>query len=341
MIRNYWLILFVAIFVSILFLNKPKEVMAAPVRSVEELQVEANQELDVMLTRIDDYYQEVSHTLTSALDLDVFKEYFSLLESKTNVYNELAEIEFTDRQNELRQKMADWVILVHKRILIGEVCLIDRMGQEHFRFVNGRIEPTYLFSDQERDAPFFYPSLALNKGDFYQSEPYISPDSYDWVTAFTSILVLSDGTKPAFLHFEVPLSIYEVFIKKLPVGSPRQVAEEKFDMKEVGRYFIVDQQGFVLADSQTPKDAKTHEKRKEILDFRHQEKLMDYFPSAQTISDDSYFLRAVEQMKKGETGVVHLEWAGQNYIFVFKPIQNRNWSLGYLDPVDGVVFGTK
>ena len=66
---------------------------------------------------------------------------------------------------------------------IGEACFIDAGGAENARAVKGRIESIGNLSQDETNASFFAPTFALRPGKVYQSRPYVSPDTHEWVIA--------------------------------------------------------------------------------------------------------------------------------------------------------------
>jgi diguanylate cyclase (GGDEF)-like protein len=88
---------------------------------------------------------------------------------------------------------------------IGEACFIDRGGAESARAVKGAIAPLADLSKDETGANFFRPAFALQPGDVYQSKPYVSPDTNEWVIANAAPIPLVDGVKRAIVHFELTL----------------------------------------------------------------------------------------------------------------------------------------
>src|SRR5919108_5580397 len=64
---------------------------------------------------------------------------------------------------------------------IGEACFIDKAGGEVARAVKGKIAPLSELSKDETGANFFRPAFATRAGEVYQSRPYVSPDTQEWV----------------------------------------------------------------------------------------------------------------------------------------------------------------
>ena len=119
---------------------------------------------------------------------------------------------------------------------IGEVCFIDRSGAENARAVRGHLAPESNLSPDETPNPFFRPTFALAPGRVYQSAPYVSPDTDEWVIG-NSTVVPGKRVAPAIVHFEVTLESF------------RRTAAR------AGRYPIdvVDARtGAVIIDSRTP-----------------------------------------------------------------------------------------
>jgi diguanylate cyclase (GGDEF)-like protein len=99
--------------------------------------------------------------------------------------------------------------LAHLEVLfpgqIGEACFIDRAGAESARAVKGKIAPLADLSDDETGANFFHPAFSLEPGQVYQSLPYVSPDTNEWVIANATPIPRVDGVKAAIVHFELTL----------------------------------------------------------------------------------------------------------------------------------------
>src|SRR3954466_1356691 len=66
---------------------------------------------------------------------------------------------------------------------IGEACFINADGEEFARVVRGHVAPAADLSTEEEQAPFFGRTFALDVGQTHQTQPYISPDTNEWVVA--------------------------------------------------------------------------------------------------------------------------------------------------------------
>ena len=78
---------------------------------------------------------------------------------------------------------------------IGEACFIDAAGPENARAVKGRIESIDRLSPDETAASFFAPTFQLRPDQVYQSKPYVSPDTDEWVIANSAPIALA-GRRP-------------------------------------------------------------------------------------------------------------------------------------------------
>jgi diguanylate cyclase (GGDEF)-like protein len=86
---------------------------------------------------------------------------------------------------------------------IGELCFIDRGGAENARVVHGRAAPVSELSADESGNPFFGPTFALRAGHVFQSRPYVSPDTHDWVIGNATPLPVGRAAAPAIVHYEL------------------------------------------------------------------------------------------------------------------------------------------
>src|SRR3954454_19204107 len=91
---------------------------------------------------------------------------------------------------------------------IGEACFIDADGEELARVVRGDVATPEDLSTQEEQAPFFAPTFALDVGKTHQTQPYVSPDTKEWVVANATLIPQPDGRKRAIVHFEVTVASF-------------------------------------------------------------------------------------------------------------------------------------
>ncbi|MBF0126884.1 MAG: cache domain-containing protein, partial [Magnetococcales bacterium] len=186
-------------------------------------------------------------------------------------------------------------------------------------------------------------SFRLKAGEIFTSAPYMSPDSEFWVIAYTSPVVMPNGEIPAFFHFEVPLDVYGKLISSKDYSYATALQQHQPDKEEEGRFFLVDKEGLLLADSRQAlqfglRAQKNPNKNHDAADFMLHEKLADYVPKATSISDDPVFVQTIGKMRQGESGEAHLLLQNRAYLLLYRPVPGRSWSLGHLDPVGGAGF---
>jgi diguanylate cyclase (GGDEF)-like protein len=91
---------------------------------------------------------------------------------------------------------------------IGEACFIDRGGAENARYVRGVRAALDDLSPDESGNPFFRPSFALRDGQVYQSLPYVSPDTHEWVISNATPVPGTGFPAAAIVHFEVTIESF-------------------------------------------------------------------------------------------------------------------------------------
>src|SRR5690348_15775478 len=92
---------------------------------------------------------------------------------------------------------------------IGELCFIDRSGSENARVVHGKRAPVSDLSPDEAANPFFHPTFALRAGQVFQSRPYVSPDTHDWVIGnATPIPLGAQRRSVAIVHYELSVESF-------------------------------------------------------------------------------------------------------------------------------------
>ncbi len=86
---------------------------------------------------------------------------------------------------------------------VSEACFIDiTNAHENGRVVQGKIAPAKDLSPDESGNPFYKPTQAEPRGTVFQSKPYLSMDTNEWVIGnATNIYV--HGHKQALVHFEI------------------------------------------------------------------------------------------------------------------------------------------
>jgi diguanylate cyclase (GGDEF)-like protein len=103
---------------------------------------------------------------------------------------------------------------------MGKTSFVDSSGAEYARTVRGERAPSDTLSRDESQSPFFAPSLALGAGEVFQSKPYQSPDTNEWVIANASFVPMTDASTAAIVAFEVTI---ESFRRQASTGAGRTV----------------------------------------------------------------------------------------------------------------------
>ncbi|GIU72254.1 MAG: hypothetical protein KatS3mg003_1733 [Candidatus Nitrosocaldaceae archaeon] len=251
-------------------------------------------------------HQKAKEHILFAVANPIFKEYFSLPESRNNLYDDNHILQFTNRQIELKNEMEIWIKNFQSYFNVDETCVIDTTGQEHARLVLSKIAPIEDLSPDEEDTPFFEPSFERNKGEVYVAYPYVSPDTNRWVFAYTTPIVLDDGSKPAFFHFEIPLEVLDSIVSI-----------------DKGRMYIIDAyRGYIIADSESK---SKHQESVYIV-----QRLDEYFRSVDTIAPGiKELLGKMQELAINEHEYSHYYKDGEIQHVVYEKLPTFDWVLVY------------
>jgi len=266
-------------------------------------------DLTLISTDVDAFHEKAKSELLFGIEYPVFKEYFSLSDTKAGKkYDKNNVLQFSPAQKRLKDKLDTWTLFIQSKFPIAETCLIDATGQEHSRITYGKTAEADDYSHDESAAPFFAPTLKLGKGEVYVQSPYMSVDAKKWVFAYTSPIVLDDGSKPAFYHFEIPLEYFQ----KLVEG------------KHSGRTLVIDPSGLIIADSKNKIDTVF----KETGGSKGgEEKLKDYLPPVSSISGDAKFANLVSEMVSGSEGTGVFAGDKEEMYAAYKKLSTFGWRV--------------
>lgn len=271
-------------------------------------------ELEDKAHSIDNLNARASEHLLFAVKNPVFVKYFELPETKAgNIYKNDV-LQFTPQQRTLKNEIDQWIYNFQNMFSVDETCLIDRTGQEHTRLVMKKIAPDSDLSHEESATPFFKPSFQKNIDEVYLQYPYVSPDTERWVFAYTTPIVLNDGSKPAFYHFEIPLKSFQDLTKV-----------------DHGRAYVVDSAGYLVADS-------GHVYNQSLNSAPFGQPPKDFFPSISTISTSSEFNEDIRNMfasDNNSTNTGHVTYSGEDgelHYIVFERLPMFGWILAYEKP---------
>ncbi len=287
---------------------------------VENALKSMSNELTLISSDVDAFHEKAKSELLFGIEYPVFKEYFSLQETRAGAkFDKDKVIQFTAAQRRLKDKIDAWTLFIQSKFPIAETCVIDAAGQEHSRITFGKVAPDSDFSPEEHTAPFFAPTLKLAKGEVHVQQPYMSEDALKWVFSYTSPIVLDDGTKPAFYHFEIPLE----FFQKLLEG------------KQSGRTLVIDPSGLIIADSK--QKIETAVKAAGAGGEHH---LKDYLPNVNTISKEADFEAMVKEAVSGRQGSGVFYGDGEKKFVVFKKLSTFGWSVAQIKSYSELLEGS-
>ncbi|MBF0612516.1 MAG: sensor histidine kinase, partial [Magnetococcales bacterium] len=228
-----------------------------------------------------------------------------------------------------KNRVDQWLLALQKWYPLTESCLIDKNGKEHARASQGVLSTVENYSTDEAENPFFFPSFQLEEGEVYTAYPYFTHDSNQWVFAYTSPVVLLDGSKPAFLHIEISASHFQDLVKfrkgsyfdRLTIdhGHPEVVGSDRF--------IIVDENGALVADSEE-EVLFAEGKVTNGWDIR----FSDVLPKSHTISADPDFQEAILRMRRGENGFGRFMRENRLHLISYHPLPFFGWSLAAIRP---------
>jgi len=282
--------------------------------AIDSQLLQMGHEMEDIANSMNNLNARASEDLLFAVKNPVFVKYFELPDTKAgNIYKNDV-LQFTPQQRTLKNELDQWIYNFQNKFSVDETCLIDRTGQEHTRLVMKKIAPDSDLSYEESASPFFKPSFQKNIDEVYLQYPYFSPDTERWVFAYTTPIVLNDGSKPAFYHFEIPLKSFQ-------------------DMTKVdhGRAYVVDSAGYLVADS-------GHVYNQSLNSAPFGQSPKDFFPSISTISTSSEFnedIRDILASDNNSTNTGHVTYAGKDgelHYIVFERLPMFDWILAYEKP---------
>src|SRR5439155_2607971 len=107
------------------------------------------------------------------------------------------------------------------RYQVDEICVIRAGGLEAARWVGGKgvAAVADLSPDERQNNPAVLPTLPLADDSFYQSQPYVSPDSNRWVIGVATPIILASGEHAGILHFEIPIARFVDQLSALGFGG--------------------------------------------------------------------------------------------------------------------------
>ena len=211
-----------------------------------------------------------------------------------------------------RRRINEALTYIGERYAVDETCLILANGTELGRWDHGQTAPVEdLSPDELVNNPGVVPALQLPDDSTYVvPQPYVSPDTGRWVTAFLTPVVLDNGVHAGVLHFEIPI---QRFANELSVNR-YAISDYSFLMDRDGRLLVHPELAAFRAASGTsvnPDDAP--------------------FPLAATRGSDSW-RAAVQSALAGGRGGASFEEAGRSYRVQYESVPGTPWIIGTVVP---------
>ncbi|MEO5330446.1 MAG: methyl-accepting chemotaxis protein [Magnetococcus sp. YQC-5] len=280
--------------------------------------------LEQVINQTEAFHSKAKSDMALAMEHPVFQEYFALPDTRAGTqYNPNKIIQFTQAQREVKRQLDQWTLVLQKRFPIVETCLIDRNGQEHMRITKGEIAPDEDYSSEENSSPFFEPTFGLNAGEVHVAEPYMSADANEFVFAYTSPVVLPDGSKPGFYHIEIALARFQEVIQ----NKHQSRQNDSDNPKTSSRLLIVNADGLIIADSMRQIDLRRKTSSDTHQDATHQPTLAEYLPTIHSISKSPDLASSLTQIKAGQGGWNRFRQDGELFYAVYQPMSTFGWSV--------------
>jgi diguanylate cyclase (GGDEF)-like protein len=232
--------------------------------------------------------------------------------------NEVFEAALTHTKGQLlpedRKEVEQAITYLGDRYKVDEICVIRSSGLEAARWVNGKgVAPVESLSPDERqNNPAVLPTLPLADDSFYQSQPYVSPDSNRWVVGVATPIILAGGEHAGILHFEIPIARFATELASASFGGASYTV-------------LMDRGGHLLVHP-------------ELASFRAAQGLSTdqntgAFPLAAG-SGSSSWREAVGKMLVGEAGTVAFDQNGKSYRVSYAPVSGSDRIVAAVVPVD-------
>ena len=198
------------------------------------------------------------------------------------------------------------------RYQVDEICLIRTSGLEAARWVGGKgLAPVEDLSPDERpNNPAVIPTIPLADDAFFQTEPYVSPDSGRWVFGIATPIVLATGEHAGILHFELPVARFASQLDAMPFGG----ASFNLLLDQDGRLLVHPDMARFRTAAGTETDPATAP-----------------FPLA-VASGSSSWRDAVGQMLAGGAGSAVFEDAGRTYRLSYQPVPGSPRIVAVVSP---------
>jgi diguanylate cyclase (GGDEF)-like protein len=154
-----------------------------------------------------------------------------------------------------RKAVEEAISYLGDRYQVDEICLIRASGLEAARWVGGDgiAAVSDLSPDERANNPAVLPTMPLDDDAFYESRPYISPDSGRWVIALATPIILEDGEHAGILHFEIPIQRLASVVTGMSFGG----SSYSMVLDRSGRLLVHPQLATIQAAQGLPADPDT------------------------------------------------------------------------------------
>jgi len=205
------------------------------------------------------------------------------------------------------------MVYLGERYKVDEICVIRADGLETARWVGGLgVAPVDTLSPDERpNNPAVIPTVPLADDAFFQSEPYISPDSNRWVIGTATPIVLASGEHAGILHFEIPIQRFVDELAATPFGGSSYS-------------ILLDRSGRLLA-------SPLLDEFRRAQGFSPDPNRGDFPVAAQTGSDS--WRVAVSSMLSGNSGTATFTENGVAYRASYTPVADSDRIVAAISPV--------
>ncbi len=231
--------------------------------------------------------------------------------------NEIFEAALADTPGQLlaadRKEVEAAITYLGDRYQVDEICVIRASGLEAARWVGGKgVAPVADLSlDERQNNPAVLPTLPLADDSFYQSQPYISPDSNRWVIGIATPIVLTTGEHAGVLHFEIPIARFATEMAGATFGG----TSFNVLLDRAGRLLVHPQLAAFRDAAGIPTDPNTGP-----------------FPLA-TASGSPSWRAVVGQIVSGQVGSTVFDDAGKTYRVSYRPVADSDRIVAVISPV--------
>ena len=280
---------------------------------------EMQSEVEIRAGLVESLQSRAGEDIIFAVKNPAFVRYFELPETRQgDRYDENNVMQFSDSQQVVKGQLEQWIYEFQSKFHVDETCLIDHIGQEHARLVLKQVASAEELSAEESATPFFEPSFRTDPGEVYIQAPYVSPDTERWVFAYTTPIVISDSSKPAFYHFEMPINLFQDLL------APKD-----------GRMYVVDQNGLIIADS----------------DFKYENEVgssafgmtpENFFHKIDTVSDSTELFNIIQTasaISPSEQGTGSYLQGTESHFVAYQKLPTFGWVLVYDKPYSLMLAG--